>query len=238
MKHVQKKSFLTLIMILLVTLILSACAQGEAHVTVHTDGTADVKLNLTIQNQELKLIGQSAIIEGIQNTLEEQGYITQTNTTEDTSEITATKEIVLNQSVQKFDFPESISYSNVSQDHFLYTKHVITVDADLLSSDSETGQTSDLLQKIPSIVRNILLKDVKLDFKLTLPIQPDSSNADAVSADGKTLTWNVDLLSANHLELSVKIPNITNIIIIAVIALLLVAVIVWYVLRKRKTRRK
>ncbi|WP_211745714.1 FeoB-associated Cys-rich membrane protein [Paenibacillus sp. Marseille-Q4541] len=235
MKNLRNKKLQTIMMTILLTLVLSACAQGEAHVTVHTDGTADVKLNLKIQDRNLELMGQKNLIQAIQNTFDENGFETQNTKSGDTSEVSASKEINLNEANGTKELPESISYSNVTQEGFLFTKYQITVDADLMSAIPDNTWTEHL-QGIPSLVRNLLLKDVKLDLKLTLPIKPESSNADAVTADGKTMTWQVEPLSANHLELSVNVPNVQNIIITAVIALVLIVAIVWFIIRK--VRRK
>lgn len=199
--------------------------------TVHTDGTADVNLNLQVQNRNLQLIGQNDLVQAIQNAFEDNGFATQTNNSENTSEISASKEVKISEAESKQGLPESISYSTVTQEGFLFSKYVITVDADLMSAIPSNTWTEHL-QAIPTLVRNLLLKDVELDFKLTLPIKPEASNADTVTADGKTMTWHVEPLSANHLELSVSIPNIQNMIMTAVIALLLIGVILWFVIRK------
>lgn len=231
MKNRKIKYLLTLVMSLLLLLLLSACAKGEAHVTVHTDGTADVDFNLQVQNRNLKFIGQKELVQSIENAFEDNGFVTENHQSEDTSEISASKEVKIHEADSKQELPESISYSTVTEEGFFFSKYRITVDAELMSAIPDNTWTEHL-QAIPNLVRNLLLKDVELDFKLTLPIKPESSNADAVTADGKTMTWHVEPLSANHLELSVSTPNIQNIIITIVVALLLIGVILFVVIRK------
>ncbi len=218
-------------MSLLLLFLLSACAKGEAHVTVHTDGTADVNFDLQVQNRNLKFIGQNELVQSIENAFEDHGFVTGNQQSEGTSEISASKEVKIGGADNKQELPESISYSTVKEEGFFFSKHKITVDADLMSAIPDNTWTEQL-QAIPNFVRNLLLKDIELDFKLTLPIKPESSNADTVTPDGKTMTWHVDPLSANHLELSVSIPNIQNIIITAVIALILIGTILFIVIRK------
>lgn len=235
MKNRKNKYLLTLVMSLLLVLLLSACAKGEAHVTVHTDGTADINFNLQVQNRNIKFIGQDDLVQAIENAFEDNGFVTENHKSESTSEISASKEVNISEAGSKQELPESISYSAVTEEGFLFSKYNITVDADLMSAIPDNTWTEHL-QAIPNLVRNLLLKDVELDFKLTLPIKPESSNADTVSADGKTMTWQVDPLSANHLELSVSIPNTQNIIITAAACLVLIGVILFIIIRK--ARRK
>lgn len=52
-----------------------------------------------------------------------------------------------------------------------------------------------------------LLKQLKMRFLLTLPIKPSESNADQVSADGKTLTWNMKPGKNNPIRVGVKLPT-------------------------------
>ncbi|GIP45755.1 hypothetical protein J45TS6_42140 [Paenibacillus sp. J45TS6] len=231
MKNRKNKCLLTLIMSLLLLVLLSACAKGEAHVTVHTDGTADVNFNLQVQNRNVKFIGQKELVQSIEKAFEDNGFVTKNGQFEGTSEISASKEVKISGEDSQQELPESISYSTVTEQGFFFTKHKITVDADLMSAIPDNTWTEHLTA-IPNFVRNLLLKDVELDFKLTLPIKPESSNADTVTADGKTMTWHVEPLSANHLELSVNTPNIQNIIITAVASLLLLGVMLFVVIRK------
>ncbi|MCM3782712.1 DUF3153 domain-containing protein [Neobacillus mesonae] len=227
----RSKKTLYVMMFTALILLLTACAKGEAHVTVHTDGTADVKFNMQLNNRNLELIGQPDLLDTIRESFTEQGFETETAATEDSKGLSATKKIDLNTS--SMDLPDSIVYTHESDEGFLFTTHRIVVDADLMAGLPDNSLT-DRLQSIPSFVRNLVLKDVDLDFKLTLPIKPESSNASQTSDDQKTLNWNIDPLSKNHLELAVKVPNITNIIITAVVAFIIVVVIIILIRKKKK----
>lgn len=231
MNNKTKQRSIVLSMSLLLLLLLSACAKGEAHVTVHTDGTADVNFNLQVQNRNVKFIGQEELAQSIEKAFEDKGFVTENVESKGGSEISASKEVKISQADSKQELPEGISYSTVTEKGFLFSKHKITVDADLMSAIPDNTWTEQLTA-IPNFVRNLLLKDVELDFKLTLPIKPESSNADTVTADGKTMTWHVEPLSANHLELSVNTPHIQNIIITAVASLLLIGVMLFVIIRK------
>ncbi|WIV21003.1 DUF3153 domain-containing protein [Paenibacillus polygoni] len=237
MKNRKNKCVPTLILSLLLLLLLSACAKGEAHVTVHTDGTADVNFNLQVQNRNIKFIGHEELVKSIEKAFEDKGFVTENVESKDGSEISASKEVKISQADNKQELPESISYSTVTEEGFFFSKHKITVDADLMSAIPDHTWTEQLTA-IPNFVRNLLLKDVELDFKLTLPIKPESSNADIVTADGKTMTWHIEPLSANHLELSVNTPHIQNIIITAVASLLLIGVMLFVIIRKVQKNKR
>ena len=101
------------------------------------------------------------------------------------------------------------------------------------------GEIKDQINKVPSFLKNLLLKDVNFDFKLSLPIKAQDSNADLVEDQGKTLTWHISPLNSNTLDLTVQVPNIRNIIITGVIALIAVAaLLIWFFVHRRRTRRR
>lgn len=114
----------------------------------------------------------------------------------------------------------------------------ITAEADLMESMPD-GEIKNQINKVPSFLKNLLLKDVNFDFKLSLPIKAADSNADQVEDGGKTLIWHVSPLQMNKLDLTVQVPNIRNIIIIAVIGLLCIAaLLIWFFVRRRRARQR
>ncbi|MCH5584811.1 hypothetical protein MK805_07470 [Shimazuella sp. AN120528] len=52
-----------------------------------------------------------------------------------------------------------------------------------------------------------LLDRIKFRFLLTLPIAPTKQNANTVSKDGKTLTWNLKLGQNNPIVLGIDVPT-------------------------------
>lgn len=230
-----KQMFLPLLLMTII-LLLTACAKGEAHVTVNTDGTADVKFNIQMNNRNLEIIGQPELINKLKDTFIEQGFETESAVTEDTQGLTASKQIDMSSAEQKPELPDSVTFTHDTDNKFFYATHHIVVDADLMSAIPDNDWT-DTLNSIPSFVRNLVFKEVDLDFKLTLPIKPESSNANQTSEDNKTMTWNINPLSNNHLELTVNVPNIQNILIVSIGLLVLLIVIIVIFVRKRKKNK-
>lgn len=230
-----KRTFLPLLLMTII-LLLTACAKGEAHVTVNTDGTADVKFNIQMSNQNLEIIGQPELINKLKDTFAEQGFETESAATKDTQGLTASKQIDMSSADQKLEIPDSVKFTHDTEEKFFYSTHRIVVDADLMSAIPVNDWT-DTLNSIPSFVRNLVFKEVDLDFKLTLPIKPESSNANQTSEDHKTMTWNINPLSNNHLELTVNVPNIQNILIVSIGLLVLMIVTTIFFVRRRKRKR-
>ncbi|MCP8969445.1 hypothetical protein [Ectobacillus ponti] len=83
-----------------------------------------------------------------------------------------------------------------------------------------------------------LQKHMDLQFKVSLPIQAASSNADKKTDGGKTLAWNINPIAKNELAMTVKVPNIRNIAIAAggALLLLLILFIMWIRHRRKKKR--
>ena len=113
----------------------------------------------------------------------------------------------------------------------------ILAEADLMESMPD-GDIKDKINNVPNFLKRLLLKDVNFDFKLSLPIKAQDSNADQVEDGGKTLVWNVSPLQKNTLDLTVQIPNIRNILFVAIGGLLLILVLlIWFFIRRRRQGR-
>lgn len=237
MNSIKLKHAMVPLLLLTIILLLTACAKGEAHVTVNTDGTADVKFNIQMNNQNLEIIGQPELIDKLKDTFIEQGFETESAVTDDTQGLTASKQIDMSSADQNPELPDSVTFNHDTDDKFFYTTHRIVADADLMSAIPDNDWT-DRLNSIPSFVRNLVFKEVDLDFKLTLPIKPESSNANQTSEDYKTMTWNINPLSNNHLELTVNVPNIQNILMVSIALLAVIVIVIIILVRKRMKKKR
>ncbi|MCM3128959.1 MULTISPECIES: DUF3153 domain-containing protein [unclassified Paenibacillus] len=237
MNSIKLKHAMVPLLLLTIILLLTACAKGEAHVTVNTDGTADVKFNIQMNNQNLEIIGQPELIDKLKDTFIEQGFETESAATDDTQGLTASKQIDMSSADQNPELPDSVTFNHDTDDKFFYTTHRIVADADLMSAIPDNDWT-DRLNSIPSFVRNLVFKEVDLVFKLTLPIKPESSNANQTSEDNKTMTWNINPLSNNHLELTVNVPNIQNILMVSIALLAVIVIVIIILVRKRMKKKR
>lgn len=220
--------------------ILSACADGEAHVTVNMDGSTDLDLNLSVTDSALGRMGQDNLMTLLADTLNKNNFQAQVSDEGDQKKLTATTHYE-KKSTTSFDtsnLSQGIQIEQSTVPGFFTSKLHIAAEADFMKSMPD-GEIKDQINKVPAFLKNLLLKDVNFDFKLTLPIKAQDSNADLVEDHGKTLIWHVSPLHPNTLDLTVQVPNIRNIIITAVIALVLIAaLLIWFFVRRRRARQR
>lgn len=234
-----RQLFLTVLLALMLS-VLTACADGEAHLTVNMDGSTDLDLNLNVKNSALGKIGQDNLMPLIADALNRNNFQAEVSEQGDQKQLTATSHYEKSNKTS-FDtskLPQGIKVEQSTSPGFFTSKMHITAEADLMESMPD-GEIKNQINKVPSFLKNLLLKDVNFDFKLSLPIKAADSNADQVEDGGKTLIWHVSPLQMNKLDLTVQVPNIRNIIIIAVIGLLLIAaLLIWFFVRRRRARQR
>jgi len=234
------RQLLFAILLTVMLFILSACADGEAHATVNMDGSSDLGLNLSVTDSALGMIGQDNLITMLADTLERNNFQAEVSDQGDRTQLKATTHYEKSNTVSTFsmsDLPDGIKVEQSTTPGFFTSKLHIAAEADLLQTIPD-GEVKDQISKVPGFLKNLLLKDVNFDFKLTLPIKAQDSNADLVEDHGKTLIWHVSPLNTNKLDLTVQVPNIRNIIITGGIALvLIIALLIWFMVRRRRSRQ-
>ncbi|UOK65887.1 hypothetical protein MT997_17545 [Paenibacillus sp. OVF10] len=84
-----RQLFLTVLLALMLC-ILSACADGEAHLTVNMDGSTDLDLNLNVKNSALGKIGQDNLMPLIADALNRNNFQAEVSEQGDQKQLTAT----------------------------------------------------------------------------------------------------------------------------------------------------
>ncbi|PYE50150.1 DUF3153 domain-containing protein [Paenibacillus barcinonensis] len=227
-------------MLLFMLVLLSACANGEAHVTVNTDGSADLALDLSVSDSALGKIGQDNVMPLLAEALERNHFKAEITKQGDQNVLKATNHYERS-SMTAFDtskLPTGIHIEQSTVPGFFSSKMHITADADLMESMPD-GDIKEQINKVPGFLKRLLLKDMNFNFKLSLPIKADASNADEVQDGGKTLIWNISPLQKNTLDLTVQIPNIRNILLVAIPGLVLIlALLIGFFIRRKRMRRQ
>ncbi|GGH61019.1 hypothetical protein GCM10008014_36060 [Paenibacillus silvae] len=235
-----KRHLLFTWLLIFMLVLLSACANGEAHVTVNTDGSADLALDLSVSDSALAKIGQENAMPMLAEALERNNFKAEVIKQGDQNVLRATTRYEKS-NMTGFDaskLPTGIHIEQSTVPGFFTSKMHITADADLMESMPD-GDIKEQINKVPGFLKRLLLKDMKFDFKLTLPIKAEDSNADEVQDGGKTLIWNISPLQKNTLDLTVQIPNIRNILLVAIPGLVLIlALLIWFFIRRRRTRQR
>lgn len=217
-------------------ILLSACAQGEIDVTVKTDGTADIKMNATIDDSALNTLGQGDLPEKIAASLREQGLEAQAIQQDGQSGISASRTVEFDGGPLP-EMPDGITVEDRKEEKLFSTTHhfVIVADPPELIPRESSSLTGFLGSKL---LGGFVENEFDFRFKLTLPIKPGENNADVVSDNGRTLTWNLAATRENRIELTLDVPNVTRIIYAASAGLILVigGIVFWLVRRKRKKK--
>jgi hypothetical protein len=223
------KNILLLILVAVaVSLLLTGCFKFSIHLTVNKNGTADVDI-IMAASQALVTMGaglESGIFGDRKEQLAEQGFAISDYYEGNMAGFRAIKRV---ESVKDFS---SLGFANDlgldGQEIFSVEKHALTTTyhlnaelnfGDLFAEDSD----------------RMALFSPDMRFILTLPIKPLEHNATTVSADGKTLEWQLSPTKRNEIKLIVRTPNLTSIVIGSAAAVLLLGLIpAGLIIRKRR----
>lgn len=234
--RIISRNRLTLILPIVFGLLLSGCAQGVVDVTVNRNGTADIRMDAAIDQSALNTIGQRDLPEQIASSLREQGLEAQAINQDGKAGISASHTVELDGGPMP-NLPAGITVEDRKEEGLFSTTHNLVVVAD--PPELIPRESSSLSGFIGSrLLGRFVENEFDFNFKLTLPIKPKSHNADEISENGRTLTWNLAATRENRIELSVTVPNINRIIYAssAVLLLLAAAIIFLFVRRKRKKK--
>jgi len=224
----------------LMAVLLVSCAQGQAHLTIHRDGTADLDLNASVSRQTLGLIGQPDLPQQLADILQRNGM--EASAVEDGSQsgVRATRHMNLKEmGKQPLELPDGIEVERTEDRAFFYTRYhiAVTMDMDRLLSNSGSDW-SRKISSLPTLAKKLAESRMDLDFLLTFPIKPGANNADEKQDHGRTLVWHLNLFGSNRLETSFAVPNIRHIAYTAGPALLLlIAAAVFAIVRARRRKR-
>ncbi|NGZ74932.1 hypothetical protein [Saccharibacillus alkalitolerans] len=228
--------FAMLLLPLAFSLLLSACARGEVDVTVKTNGTADILMNATIDESALKTIGQNDLPEQIASSLREQGLDARAISRDGQSGISASRTVEISGG-ELPELPEGITVEDRKEEGLFSTTHHFVVVAD--PPELIPRESSSLTGFIGSrLLSRFVEKEFDFDFKLTLPIKPDANNADEVSADGRTLIWNIAATRENRIELTLTVPKVRQIVYAASAVLVAVIALTVFLLLRRKRKKQ
>lgn len=225
--------------LMMMPLILSGCADGEASVTVNRNGSADLHLNLLVRSSVLEQIGRPDLPGRLIDRLNADGFDVEPLQEDGSTGLTLSKHIDSEDLRNNTAFPKGVAISRTITPGFWSTKEHLSVTVDPVAMmPAEAADAARRLSRLSPFLKNIALSGFNFDLKLTLPIKPDSSNADHVSDNGRTLTWNVAPLQTNTFDVSVSVPNIRHIAYTGGAALLaLIAIAAWLIVRFRRRRR-
>jgi hypothetical protein len=240
MKHGCGRAWSLVSLLLVCACLLASCARGEAHLTVHANGTANLDVNLSIDDGTLGLIGRSGLMDELADRLQANGMSVQPYREEGREGLKASRRIDLRDMDRApLSMPEGIEVKRSQAAHYFYTtqRAAVTVDMDrmLTAGGSEWTQK---LSGMSGLAKRFVQTQLDLDFALTAPIKPQSSNADEKRDGGRTLVWRLPLSGVQTFEAAYNVPNVRHISYAAGGLALLLALIAAFLVRRKGKRNR
>jgi hypothetical protein len=196
---------------------LTGCVQGNLHVTINKDGSG------IYQWKVLANARAQTYIKHISTIYSYKGYDAKIIREKGQVGFIATKPVKniakepLNKEIN--DVIPAKFFTNTSSKEVMVTPKTVQPIKEL-TINSGFWKTSLLYQTQVNMQKNInhlagryaaylsgWLNKQKFQFHLTLPIAPTKQNAQVISKDGKTLTWNLKLAQNNPIILGIDVPT-------------------------------
>ena len=249
MKKISK-----LLLILTIILGLSGCLKYDVNMQISNDKSMDFDLVIAINTSMLESLGQTTSKEFKKDDYlkyENAGYtVTEYNETNDKATYEGVRISKNFKSIDKLttDKDEEVEFTSLFNDDanpekvkFFY-KNSNTYKANLTFNlvDEEGNSNTEDYSEYQSYF--------DLEYKVTLPKKPISSNATSVSEDGKTLTWKMTYGKKNSVQYEFKLgkdevkkeKNITSYMgsILPTIGVVIILIVALVVQNKKKTPKE
>ncbi|PWV97982.1 uncharacterized protein DUF3153 [Paenibacillus cellulosilyticus] len=236
-RSITRTKMLLVLLALSLLITITGCAKGEAELRVRANGTAQLNLTLTLDSTLLQAISGDQIWDTISDELTQHGFeVDPVKSVNGSKTLRASRDIDLKESVP-VQIPGVEVTHTTERSSWWYTTEAVSVKADLM--ELVPDQISDKLSSLSTLVRELALRQIGFDFKLTMPIRAASNNADVVTNGGKSLTWHLSATKVNDIQVEVHVPNVKHIAIVggAVLILLIAAIILFVRMRRRKRKQ-
>ena len=215
----RKISIMVLLLIILIT--LSGCVKVEYSTTINKDDSGEITYLYAMDKAVMKNLGESSI-DSAREKAENSGYIIENYEDDKSSGFLATKKVdnITDKSYIKEVFDEYIkndeeSKINIKRNLFgkTYSQNV-SVDTKSIESLKELG--------------------AKVQYTVKLPVRVGKSNANTISKDKKTLTWELDLGQNQEIYFKATSGHVLLIICIITLVLIVAALVYIFVFKKHK----
>lgn len=225
----QIRTALAAVFAVLLLLFTVGCVDSRIGVAVNKDGSADLTLRVTADSSLAVYLGTGTdVLAEYRNEALDAGFeISEIDGNGETGFLASKHVDDLKTSVAmgrlfglSFFDPELSTGSGffITESPFKTTYRVeLDYDNSLLSDYVDPGL-------VTSSLRNVL----NAEFVLTLPVVPSEHNADSVSPDGKTLTWNLLAEGSTGIQAKAEVYKVGNMIALGVLVLVLILIVVLY----------
>lgn len=227
----MKKTIGLIILLILTLITLTGCAEINYEIEVKKDGSGEISYIFGMSKEILENLNVSAddFISEMKEQAEESEYKVEAYEDDNIAGFKANKR--LNDLNKDFSLQEVFGEEYVKDT----TDNGIKVEKSLFKTTYSQKAELDLT------TLNEDEKEIKMTYKIKLPVAINTSNASEISEDGKTLKWNLKGGEINKIEFTAEEINIVPIVIIAISAVLIVGVaitVVIIILKKKHATKK
>lgn len=224
----MKKTIGLIIMIIVMLVALTGCAEINYEVEVHKDGSGEITYIYGISKEVLKQLNVSAeeVVSSMKEQAEESSYTVEAYEDENISGFKANKHV--EDLTKDFSLQEAFGEEYVKDTEnngikvektFLVTKYSQNAKIDLTSTDETQGS-------------------IEMTYKVKLPAKVTTSNASVVSENEKELTWYLKSGEINEVEFVAEQINILSVVIMVLTVCVVVAILVFIILKKKHATKE
>ena len=222
----MKKIIGLIIMLIVMLVALTGCAEVNYEVEVHKDGSGEITYIYGVSKNKIgnapDIVEQ--FVEAMREQAEESGYTVELYENDDISGFKANKYV--KNLTEDFSLEEAFGEEYVQDTE----NNKINIENNFWTTTYSQNTELDLT--------NLSSTDVEMTYKIKLPTKVKTSNASEVSEDGKVLKWNLTGGELNKIEFVAEEINILPIIIIAVVAIIIIVVAIVFIILKKKHATK
>lgn len=221
------------LMVLLCALLLNSCIEMRVLVQVHADGSADVEKRFGMSQEIAKMSqGNTSNVRDSSNFAKEGFAVRSYSEGGFTGVVGKLHLDQLGQLSQLLNFNSDSLKSKqggspalrVEKGWFI-NRYIMDSHLDLRAGHGSTDPT----------MLSAMMSSARMEFSLELPSAPLHHNATQVSQDGKSLTWKFELGKDNLFQLEARSYNWLNIALTLGLALLILASLSTWLLRRRQS---
>lgn len=201
----MKKTVSLIIVLLLALVVLSGCVKVDYSTTINKDGSGEISfiysMNKTvIQNSEKNTVSATY---DIREKAELAGYTVEEYEDEETAGLKATKEV---EDITEKSYIQEIFGEYIKNDEESKIKITKNITGKTYSQNVELDTTS-------------ILKELggKIKYTINLPTKVKKTNANNISNNGKTLTWDLDIGTAETIYFTAKSGQVWFVLFVIII---------------------
>lgn len=235
------KSAILLVIVSMLLFVLTGCANVNYEIKLSKDGSGEVSYIMGYDKSFLNSMGATKedlegddTLDEMQDEARQEGYTIEKFEDNNTYGFKASKHV--NNIQEEFDFDDIVEEDSIKdnriifEESFLKTKYSQNAILDL-SMDEEDEEDA---------LTNMMMSQIDVSYKITLPFKAGENNATTVSEDGKTLEWVLKAGQVNEIKFEATqdymIYLIGGIIGLAVIIVIITLIVI--LTKKNKSKKQ